>query len=659
MRSELMALTPDSLAALTNRGLLKRATRTVDAGHGPVVTVAPDGAIHGEHPDGIRTTLPTGAGLDAADCDCGAVTTCRHVVALVLAYQRSATTPRPAAAAETVNPASQAPAWSPGEFSDEAVERLIGARAMAAARRRHRAGYAARVRRPTPADPVPAVELPACTVRFLVPHDLSYVHTDTAPGSGTEALALAVWAFRVADASHPDAGEVQVQVGGRPSALGSALAEAVRLAGEILLEGAVHIGPGIATTLAGVRRDLAREKLRWPALAIEELHDQLDAYRHRSARYQPELLAELLAELPTRQRAAAGQGLTPRSQVLGTEEAAETRLRRVRLTGLGCRIGGNAEERTAEVFLADPNSGTVLVLHRRWAVDDPPPAAELAQRRVAGHPLAALATGHVVTESALRSARRRLRLASSRVAATTVTPSAGAWDTLPASLLVRDVAKLAEALDRLPPRPIRARVDAEAVRVMEVGEVLRIGYAPGQQRLEALVTDPGGVEFVVSAAYRSICPSALDSVAAALNGDLGPPRFLSGTVRRTQGGVVVTPIAVVTGDTVVVPDLAEGGGHLPTTPASAAADTDLATILSEAQALLAEVAHHGARHLPPSFPARLHHITQELSRVGLRRCAAAVETFAATLSPDPGIDTVTAWVDAHLRLLVTADYQFA
>jgi hypothetical protein len=653
-RTDLLALTADALAALTNWGLVKRATRAVETGDGPMATVDPDGTVHGVHADGTRTELPV-AGLAAAGCTCGASGACRHVVMLVLTYQQQVAAPGP-------EPAS----WSPAEFTDQAIEELIGARAMAAARRLRGTGYAARVRRPRRADPVPQVELPSCTVRFLVPHQLGYAHTDAAAGTGTEAVALAVWAYQIADAQAPGQPEVQVEVGGGPQPSGggpqlagvSAMDAAVALAGDLLLDGAVHSGPAVAGRLAAVRRDLAASNLCWPLLALDDLREQLDAYRDRSARYRPERLAELLAELPARQRAARHWGGSPRSLVLGTEEAAEVPMRRARFIGLGCRVGGTPQERTAEVFLAHTETATVLVLHRRWPVAadaTPPTGAGLARRRVAGTTLATLASGNLVTETAARSASRRLRLASNRVARTTVTRSAGNWRALPDSLLVTDLAALDEALRWLPPRLLRPRVDAESVRVIALGAVRSIRYFAGDQRLDAVVTDPAGGTATISARYHPLCPAALDSVAAALSGEPGPPRFVSGTVRRGRGGLVVTPIAVVAGDQVVVPDLAAGEGDTAFAPDAPPPVDELAAAVGGALSLLAEAAHRGVRHVPASFPERLRAASQALSRVGLRGCARALAALAATLAPNPGTKTVQAWVDAQIRLLVTAD----
>ena len=71
--------------------------------------------------------------------------------------------------------------------------------------------------------------------------------------------------------------------------------------------------------------------------------------------------------------------------------------------------------------------------------------------------------------------------------------------------------------------------------------------------------------------------------------------------------------------------------------------------------MLAEAAHRGLRHLPGTFAGRLGTVAESLRRVGLHRAAAAVDRFAQALSPEPGARAATAWLDAQLRLLVTAD----
>ena len=98
MRADLLALTTDALATLANRGLVKRATKELDAA-APWLATAADGTLtgtvgrRGHHHAAGRRRARRGA------CTCGASGVCRHVLVVVLAYQRSAAaSPAPAPA---------------------------------------------------------------------------------------------------------------------------------------------------------------------------------------------------------------------------------------------------------------------------------------------------------------------------------------------------------------------------------------------------------------------------------------------------------------------------------------------------------------------------------------------------------------------------------
>ncbi|WP_033339361.1 hypothetical protein [Catenuloplanes japonicus] len=643
MRADLRALTTDALAALTNRGLVKRAARELDAAP-PELTEDADGTVVATFADGPVTTLPVG-GLEAGSCTCGAMGACRHLLGLVLAYQRlpdSASAAPSSAEAEVID-------WSPGTFTDELLQTRVGARLMTAARKTLRSGYVARVRRPTAADPSPQVDLGSATVRFLVPHDLGFVHTDAVAGARDDVLALAVWAFRAADERAPGAPEIQIEVGGTDAAAakdGTGLAPAVAVASELLRDGAVHAGPGLASALAEARRGLDSTGLRWPLLAVADLEELLTAYRDRSAGYRPEALAELLVELHARERTVRNGGSGLRSRVLGTEEAAETPLRRTRLESLGCRVTELGDTRTAEIFFAHADSTTVLVLRRSWTTEEDGPA--LARRRVGGVTIGGLAGGNVITESAVRSASRVVRLATGRLAKTSASPSRGTWDQLPAGLFVDSYDAERRRLEVLPPRPVRPRVEAELVRALAVAEVHTVIYSPGQQRLDAQVADASGTLATITAHHTPAAPGRLDALAAALTGAHGTVRLVSGTVRRAAGGLVVDPLAVAADGTIVVPDLAPADAKADALPHGAIPSDPLADALTQAAGLLAEGAHRGLAHLPSSFPERLRAEATTLTGLGLRRVADAVRGFADSLGPDPSDAAVESWLDASL-----------
>lgn len=218
-----------------------------------------------------------GAGLDTASCTCPAAGVCRHRVGLVLAYQRQATKE---AVPESVKAAEPAPGpWSPGIIDDDTLRQTLGGRVLTAARRRLAAGYSAHIHRGTADAPAPRVDLPTCTVRFLVPGELGYAHTDATGPDRDEAIALAVWAFREADERGLDAGDIRLDVGGRPEARAerTGMEPAVDLATELLFEGAMHAGPVLGAALRRMRRTVADQGLHWSAGALDDLAEQLTA----------------------------------------------------------------------------------------------------------------------------------------------------------------------------------------------------------------------------------------------------------------------------------------------------------------------------------------------------------------------------------------------
>ncbi len=620
MRADLLALTTDALAGLANRGLVKRATKELDTV--PPVTAADDGTVEVSFADGTTVTLPPGHGLDTASCTCGAPGICRHRIGAVLAYQRD----HAAAPADAAVPAG----W-PGSVTDDELTARFGARTLTAARRMVSGGLTARVRRPAM-----TVETPSATVRFLVPGELGFVDCDARAEARDALVVVAVWAFRHADAHQPDDPDVTVDLAGQTDQpVPAELAGVAATAGELLRTGVVSADEVLVAALRREHAACERANLRWPAAALADLIDQLTAYGTRSAQHDPVRVAELIAELHARHH-AAGQAPT---RVLGTDEPAETPLRQVRLIALGCRVGRDADDDTAEVFLAHPGTETVLAVRHRWAGRSGP----IASRRIAGTTLESLAAGNVVSEAAVRSAGRVVRFGAGRLARTTVSPLGESWAELPKTLRPSITEALAQ-LTGLPPRVVRPRVAAELVRVVPVAEVRQVRYLAGAQRLDAVVADADGAVATVSLAHRAAAPGALDALADALARE---PVAVSGAIRRARGGLVVSPYAVRTADGVVVPDLVAAAGGVP--PAARQADADpLAVAIGDGLVLLAEAAHRGLARLPPTVAERAVAVADVLSRVGLSRCGAAVKAWVG----DPG--DAAMWLRAEIRLL-TAD----
>lgn len=637
-RHDLLALTPDALAALANRGLVKRAAKDLDAGAVPTVDLAPDGTLTARFPDDAETVLPADGGLDTATCTCGAPGKCRHRVGAVLAYQR--------AQQDTPEPEPEAPA-TPAAITDEQLLDAFGPHTLKAAEATRRAGYTARLTWPGPDQPATA-ELPAATVAFLVP-GLGYVHTDATGPARDTAIVLATWAFR--EAATPDT--TTVTVGGTTTE--DPLTDALDLAHRVLLDGAGSADAVLRAALQREAKALTRRRAHWPAGALTDLIDQLTRYEDRSAAYDPARLAALLTELPARAAAAANPHGTPATHILGSEEADATPLTLVRLTGLGARIGTEGDRRTLQLYFAQPETGMVLALQRDWALteDHAPTGAELANRRIAGCRIASLAAGNTVTEAATRTAARTLKLGTGRLAKTQALPIGNAWNDLPATLRTTDLDALATHLADLPPSLIRPRITAETLRVIAIAEVTDLGYDPAAQRLEARITAPDGGTALLRVHHRAATPGALEAIETALTAG---PHAVAGHLTRHRGDIVVDPTAIHTPTGLTVPDLAPGDDTADLTAAQDPTTTDPVTAaLDTAATVCADLAHTGLRRARQPSQARVDAAAAHLARVGLQSAANEFAQLSKALTHEDDTTRITAWTAAALRIHLTAE----
>jgi SWIM zinc finger len=670
-----LALTSESVAALANAGLVKRAERELAAGKRPQLVEDAAGVVTGTFEDGVVTRLLPGTSLRDTPCSCGAQTVCRHRVAVALAYRAwaSVQVEEGGASADAAPAASAEAAGSPGDVADDVLLARIGKRAFERALSLRRTGVVVEVRRPGPLDAVPSARLPACTVRFLVGRDLAYAQCDCTLKHDCEHVAVAVWAFRVAAAAADSPPQQLVEVGeprgsSEPDA---ALTASIELAAHLLNEGAAHAPESLAQRFALVTERLTAAGHTWPATVVADLEDQLAAYHARSSRYRAARFCELLAELVARPRAASRGGALPARIILGQDEAMEARLDHVRLVSLGARVLADGRDREVELLLADPDTATVLSLRKRWSFgqgEEPLDAPALGRRRIASSvTLAALAKGQIVTRSARRRADRSVAFGESRGGLSSVTPQAGDFQILPPPIRVARLADLEATFRTRGPQLLRPRVLAEDVHVVEVADVLSVAFLPGAQRLVATLVDAEGAALRLVRPYRAVTPHAIDHLAAALSGRFGKVRFVSGEVTRRLGHFELEPLAVVC-DRLVVPDVEPEPAEQPADPHPLARSLELpgadplAAALDEALGALEAGAHHGLQHGAHGYPDQLRAAAEHLDRIGLVDCAAALTAVATELrgaratSSDAGWQaTVDAWMNAAIRLHIAKE----
>ncbi len=655
MRADLLALEPASVAALANLGLVKRAQREIAAGQGPELEEDDAGVVTGRFADGVVTRIPPNVLLRDAPCTCGATTVCRHRIAVVLAYPAWHAASAPTTT--TTAPAAAAP-WSPACFDDAQLAALVGKRLFTRAQALVRAGVVAELE----GGATPVAKLPTCAVRFHVPRDLAYARCDCQASLACEHVVVAAWAFRRAEAQHaalPCTVELEpTRANGAPAG-DAALDEAIRLAEHVIGEGVAHLGAAEKVRFARVRVALEAGRSVWPGTIVDDLEMALEQYRARSARYRTADVAFLLASLAARATAASQGGRLPRRFVLGSDEAPETPLDHLRLVSLGARVEADERTRLASVYLADPDSGVVLVASRRFetaADKEPEEGPELARRSITGRiTFGTLARGQLVTRAAKRHANHTLTLSASRAGLTSVAPSSGDWSSLPASLLVHDFGALAEDLRQRPPALLRPRVLASHMRVLAIGpgNVQRLAYRPGDQELVAILGDGNGNIVHLVRRHARTGPHALDVLARAL-GDAPGPRFVAGEVRLGPLGLELDPTAIVT-DRVLVPDLETGSRFVETLPQLPPFTTSpIRRALHEASALLEEALHDGLSRLRPGFGERAASATAALGAVGLEGAARRVGVLAEAIRTNDAA-SARAWLDAAIRLELTRE----
>lgn len=650
-RVDLLALTPEALASLSNLGLVKRAQRDLAAGVTPEIHEEADGTVVGAFADGVVARLPPSTTLKDAPCTCGASTVCRHRLGVALAYKswhvaKQEGGPPPLSARVPT-------AWSPKEISDETLEKALGRKMLDRARATLKKGMLVTLETAMAKGDVPTARLPSCTVRFLVPGDVSYARCDCAlAGGACEHLALAVWAFREMNDGVTSSIVSLGDSGADPQRI-EVLDDTWKLAREIIAQGIANM-PAAPARFAGLRTRLEDCGMTWVHAIIVDLEIALEGYRKRSALYGTREVTLLVTELCARIRAGkAAVSELPARFVLGEDEAKETLLDHLRLVSLGARIRADERTRFADVYLADPDTSQVLVMRKRWDFDEktePQDGPALADRPMAARAtLKAIAHGQIVSKVVTRHANRSIELGTSRVAQTSVTPQRGDYGSLPAGLLVRDLAEHAKRTQLRPPRVLRPRVLAEEVHVVEISRVDDVRYSTADQRLIALLLDASGNRLVLTLRHRRAAPFAIEATAAAL---AKPVRFIAGDLVHRASEWEIDPLAIA-GDRLVVPDLA------PKTPAPNAPGFDrhlhhnsIDDALTRAESSLEEQCSVGLEATPRAILNRVAAAAQSLDDVGLAGLANRFRILEGAGAAEIRADR---WINAALRVTLTRE----
>jgi hypothetical protein len=332
-RDDLMSLSIDDLASITNRGTVKRAEKELAAGELEFdIKEGSDGYLLVKWSDGIACEFHAGESVHEARCSSGSLGVTRHIVRSVLAYQvfqRNGAAPASAGPDEssgglvdvvsgsandagdrttepreqtalTVNaPADSLASWDPGEITDNDLLDRFGKAAVVRARKRFEAGTLVELTRGS--KPFATFLDENCFVRFMVRGDLRYVAADCSEATLSRFVVMAVWAFRELPKDQ-EVGLLSLQQSQSevPVAL---LNQLQALLDESFVYGIARSPKSLLARLTRLEEAMRKDSLVWPAELLGELSHEIELYAHHDARFEPQRVVLLVGELIARSRA--------------------------------------------------------------------------------------------------------------------------------------------------------------------------------------------------------------------------------------------------------------------------------------------------------------------------------------------------------------------
>ena len=556
-RADLLALDVDELAALTNRGTVKRAIRELESGEPDYTVEETDAAMLVNWSDGIVCTFPSDAAIKDATCSSGVLGISRHLIRSVLAYQKfiqeaegkTQTVEETNDSEHTENalPLSASSAWDPGQITDQQLDKQFGKAAVTRARKRFEAGVLgdlSRGRKPT----VKFLH-DSCTIRFPVPHDLRYATGDCEERLLSTWVPQAVWAFR--ELAEDTLAGLVMTGDGSIECPQSSMDQLQKLLAELCQIGVANLPATWAQRLSRVQGKLEAAKLIWPASLCESIDSQFQSYRDQDARFDPVRLTRLVGELKAR-LAVIENDLSPipHALVCGPKSNGKTALKKARLVAVGLDARPTPLSVVFRIFFQDSETGSVLVLNRtvpsrEIEQEDAKSFDDLGSRLVADQSsVAQLAKSIVVLGSGKRTATDEIVLPRGR-GKLAVNAQSFLWEKLAPPFAAESFEQIKQRLQQLPPDWLRPRRGAENLHAIRIEAINNAFFDVRTQRLMAVATDIDGGLAKLVFPYHSQGHAGFDQFLEAAMARGEDAKFICGHVRLENRELVIVPVSVV------------------------------------------------------------------------------------------------------------------
>ncbi|MEQ1829217.1 MAG: hypothetical protein ABL921_24855 [Pirellula sp.] len=597
-RLDLMELTADDLASLTNRGTVKRAQKEVESNDVVVeFEEGPDDRVLAKWSDGFVCEFLHGKSIHDAKCSSGVLGISRHVIRSVLAYQRlhaggvvdvpnsdpltAEQRVAPECDPEPLQPIDSAPdagpadsvlvretekafeknaesetTWDPGEITDEQLTAQFGKAQLQRAQARFDLGILIELTRGR--KPFAVFLDERCFVRFMVPHDLQYATADCSESALARFVCMTVWAFRRLPKEKRSGilslslREMQV-----PSDLLDKLdASLVELASF----GIANLAQSSVNRWLRLESELRTGELTWPAELVSELIHQIEMYQQHDALFDPESIVLRVGELVARSRAIRSNTReVPQLLIRGTKFDTAREIASSKYVGIGTEVKAGRKQTIVSVYLQDADTGLLATIERVFVnetkTETTPPVVTAAKpfEALASTPifrgvrLSGLASSRVMLKLGKRTPSGELILPRSAMAVG-VNPQLFRWETLKPPLLADSFSELIDRIASMPPSYLRPRHLTDAVHVIPIQAIEDVVFDPVRQSLTARVTDSLGGCATMYLPYESRNDSGFKAFAEALTNQSARPKFAAGRFRLSNEELLFLPMQIVLED---------------------------------------------------------------------------------------------------------------
>lgn len=581
VRDDLLSLSIDDLASMTNRGTVKRAEKELASGDLQFdIQEGSNGHLLVIWSDGIKCEFRASGSVHEAICSSGTAGITRHIVRSVLAYQMSkisvaapsqadlhedsteqmvvvssslndpvsqtTESPEKFASLATTLPAGvkrdNSASWDPGEITDDALVDHFGTAAVRRARKRFEEGTLVELTRGS--KPFASFLDEICFVRFMVRGDLRYVTANCSEATLSRFVAMAVWAFRELP-KDKEVGLLSLRQTQSKVPV-DLLNELHELLVELTAHGIARASKVLLTRLPRLGEAMRKDSLVWPAELLSDLSHEIELYTQHDARFDPQQVVLLVGELIARSRAIRRNVATvPQLLIGGSRFDRPLDISTGRYVGVGMSVRPGRSKTTFSVFLQDADTGTLATIERSFSNESEKTFQELAESTLyRGTTLAGLAGSQLLLKSGKRLASGELVLPR-RVSAFASNPQSFQWEHLKPPLAAEDFDQLFCRWAYLPPSYLRPRRRTEGVHVLAISSVKNAAFNSVQQRIEADLIDQRGKFAKLVLPFHARGAIGFNRFLETLQNLGDSARFISGIVTMANQQLTMHPLAVV------------------------------------------------------------------------------------------------------------------